>query len=147
MSGLSEKARLVADRYEAAYFRANGQTISVRMTGSGWYGFHRPGDRSYFSASRHRLSEIEEMAKGLEARADEQETAAKRIGYVVKIEPPREREFHHMTTRYRSDDATGWTADRKCATLTVFETSREADEVAHEVNKNLPFAYAAIERF
>lgn len=146
MPELSEKARLVADRYEEAYYRFNGKEISVVAVGSGWYTIKAPGTLLHNTFKRHRLSEIEEMAKRLKAMAEEKENGAKREGYIVFISPPRTDRYRNMTVRYLND-ADGWTHDRECPRVKVFDRSSEADEVARDINDGLPFKYAEVKPF
>lgn len=138
----AEKERII-ERFEEAYFRANGHTISVVATGSGWYKTERVGS---YSANRHRIAELDRMAEGLEERAKKAEVSAKRTGFIVKIAPPRLERYRHMTTRYLTDSGE-WTPDRTSSTVNVFDNSRAADEIAHEFNTGLPFDYAEIEPF
>jgi len=144
MPELSEKARLVADRYEEAYFRANGKEITVRCTSPGWYTTMVIGGS--YGRNRYRLSEIEEMTKNLEKKARENDKAAERTGFIVKIAPPRTERDKNMTERYLTKNR-DWTANRANPTVHVFEGSHEADSIAREFNEGLPFKYAEIETF
>ncbi len=142
----AEKDRAIIDRYEEAYFRRNGEPITVKRTSPGWYTLVHEGSDIGQTWKRHRLSEIEIMAGRMEELADELEGAAKREGFIVKIAPPHLKRYRHMTERYYVADG-NWTTDRTCPTVFVFKGSHEADSVAHEVNEGLPFMYAEIEPF
>jgi hypothetical protein len=140
---LSEKARLVADRYEEAYFRANDSTISLVASGSGWYKLELVGDHS---RTRYRLSDIEEMATRLEAVAAERETAAVREGYVILAIPPRNAKNRNLKNAYL---ATGgkWITDKTDPAVEVYENSTTASIIANELNSRLPFEFVIIEPF
>ncbi len=146
MPELSEKARLVADRYEDLYFRRNGKTVTVKCTSPGWYTILHEGYSIVNSFQRHRLSEIETMSSRLEEMVAELETASKRKGFIVKIAPPLADRYKNPTCRYYVADGK-WTSDRTCSSVFVFNGAHEADSVAHEVNEGLPFKYAEYEPF
>ena len=149
---MTEKARLIAERYEEAYYQANGKPVTVRCASPGWYcilrddEIIRPATKRSAGTKRHRISEIEEWTKGLEDRAAENKKAAERTGFIVKIAPPRLESYKHMTERYYVGDG-NWTPFRDCPTVFVFKGAHEADSIAREVNEGLPFKYAEFEPF
>jgi hypothetical protein len=142
MSNANEKQEII-DRYEEAYFRANGHTISVIPTGSGWYRMERVGTM-HFSAGRHRLSEIEEMGKGLEKRAADKEVAATREGFVVAATPAHE--SPNIGDWFLTEEDK-WTSDIKSPNVKVYELSSDASHVAIKKNEGLPFKYVIIKPF
>ena len=141
-----EHERGVIDRYEELYFRRNGKPITVHSFKNGWYTLLTEGQSPEHTVQRHRLTEIAEMANRQEKTVAEMETAAKRTGYVVIIIPPRSATYRNMTNRYLTEDD-GWFHNKTDPCVKVFESARDADERAHELNGTLPFKYAIIEPF
>ncbi len=141
-----DKSKII-DRYEEAYFRANGKTISVIMTAPGWYKLERIGDpMSGSSVKRYRLAELIPMTERIEANAAEAETAAKREGFVIFVIPPRGEKHANLKNNYRTEDRK-WTSDKNEPSVRVFELASDASHVVNDMNKKFPFTYAAIEPF
>lgn len=139
----AEEKRKIIDRYEEAYFRANGKPISVVMTAPGWYKLERMGDSS---VKRYRLSELIPMTERIEANAAKAETAAKREGFVILVIPPRSANYRNIANSYLTEDG-GWFTDKSDPSVKVFELSSEASIFANELNSKFPFKYAIIEPF
>jgi len=146
MDSLSEKARLVADRYEDLYFRRNGKTITVKCTSPGWYTLLHEGQLLSIAFQRHRLSELEMMANRMEKMVAELETAAKREGFVILAIPPRNAKNRNVANKYLAADGV-WLTDKSDPAVEVYELATTASIITNELNSRLPFEFAMIEPF